>query len=303
MPKTLSLASQDPRAAQPSLRFHHLERPEVPRRRHHHLHLRQVRHDLDAADHRPAALQGRSRSRGRRHVALARPAGAAQGGEAAAGRGPDAPALPEDPPAGRCAPLLAQGEVPLHRPRRPRRRVEHVQPSRERQPDLVRGAQRHAGPRRAADRAAAGRHPGLLARLDGQGRPSVLAVLGERAVLVGHSRPAQRQAGPLHQPEARHAGADPADRRLPRHPDRREELGCHRAPLLLRVDEGERHQERAAGRRVLGCRRGGLHQQGRERPLVGHAHGRRTRTEYLAKAEKELGTQCAHWLATGEGME
>ena len=43
------------------------------------------------------------------------------------------------------------------------------------------------GPRRPADRAAARRHPAVLARLDGSRRPSVLAVLGERAVLVGRS--------------------------------------------------------------------------------------------------------------------
>ena len=44
---------------------------------------------------------------GRGDVALARPAGAAQGGQAPAGGGADTPALPEDAPAGRRAPVLA----------------------------------------------------------------------------------------------------------------------------------------------------------------------------------------------------
>jgi aryl sulfotransferase len=48
-----------------------------------------------------------------------------------------------------------KGQVPLRRPRRPRRRLEPVQPPRQRQRALVPGAQRHAGPGRPADRQAA----------------------------------------------------------------------------------------------------------------------------------------------------
>ena len=118
---------------------------------------------------------------------VARPARPAEGGEAADGGGADAPTVPEDAPARGCARLLAQGEVHLHRPRRTRRRVEHVQPPRQREPDLVRGAERHARARRAAHRAASRRHPPVLARLDGPRRPSLLAVLGERPHLVGDS--------------------------------------------------------------------------------------------------------------------
>ena len=103
------------------------------------------------------------------------------------GRGADAPALHQDAPAGRRARLLAEGEVPLHRPRRARRRVEHVQPPRERERRLVRGAERHAGPRRSADRAAAELDPPVLPRLDGARRTSVLAVLGEHPDAGGRS--------------------------------------------------------------------------------------------------------------------
>ena len=58
-----------------------------------------------------------------------------------------------------------QGQIPLHRPRWPRRGVEHVQPPRQRQRALVRGAQRHAGPRRAAARAAAGVRSGSISAI------------------------------------------------------------------------------------------------------------------------------------------
>ena len=115
--------------------------------------LREVRHDLDAADHRADAVRAGPGARGRGDVALARPARAAEGREAAGGRGADAPAIPQDASAGRCARLLAQGEVHLHRARRPRRRVELLQPPRERERDLVFGAERHARARRPADRA------------------------------------------------------------------------------------------------------------------------------------------------------
>ena len=102
-------------------------------------------------------------------------------------RGADAPALSEDASAGRCARLLAEGAIHLHRARRSRRGVEHLQPSRERERSLVCGAERHAGARRSADRAAARRHSAVLARLDGPRRLSVLAVLGERSVAGGRS--------------------------------------------------------------------------------------------------------------------
>ena len=55
-------------------------------------HLRQVRHDLDAADRGPARFPRLTGRRRGRPLALARPAGAAQGGQAA-GRGPGAPPL------------------------------------------------------------------------------------------------------------------------------------------------------------------------------------------------------------------
>ena len=101
------------------------------------------------------------------------------------GGGPDPPTVPQDAPPSGCARLLTPGEVPLHRARRPRRRVESVQPPCEREPEMVCGAQRHARARRAAHRAASQRHPAVLARVVGARRLSLLVVLGERPHLVG----------------------------------------------------------------------------------------------------------------------
>jgi len=50
------MAAQDARAAQPPFRFHRVERHRLPRRRRDRRHLRQVGHDLDTADRRPADL-------------------------------------------------------------------------------------------------------------------------------------------------------------------------------------------------------------------------------------------------------
>ena len=79
---------------------------------------------------------------------------------------------------------------------------------------------------------------------------------------------AERAVRAFLEPEARHAGTDATDRGLSRHPDRRAGLADDRRVLLVRLDEAQRHQERAARRRVLGRRRRGVHQQGRQRPLV-----------------------------------
>ena len=252
------LAAQDPRAPQPPLRLDDLERLRVPRRRHRHRDLREVRHDLDAADRRPADLRRRAGHRRRRDVALARPARAAEGGEAAGGRGADPPALPEDAPAGRRARLLAEGQVHLHRPRRPRRGVEHVQPPRQRQRRLVRGAERHARPRRPADRAAARRHPPVLPRLAATATAIRSGRSGRTSAAGGTIRaPAERAARALRRPQGRHGGADPAHRRLPRHPDRRGPLAGDRRALPLRLDEGAtpRRACRSAARSGTAARR------------------------------------------------
>ena len=57
--------------------------------------------------------------------------------------------------------------------------------------------------------------------------------------------------------------------------DERRLAGDRRA-LQLRLHEGARDQERAAGRRLLGWRRRDLHPQGHQRPLARHPHRRRT---------------------------
>ena len=98
-----------------------------------------------------------------------------------------APALPQDAPAGGRAGLLAQGQVHLHRPRRTRRGVEHVQPPRQRQRILVPGAQRHARPGRPADRPAGRLDPAILPRLAGRRWLPVLALLGEHRGAGGTS--------------------------------------------------------------------------------------------------------------------
>src|SRR3546814_5360493 len=84
------------------------------------------------------------------------------------------------PISGRCARVLAEGQVRLHRQGRARRRLEHVQPPCQCQSPLVRGAERHAGPGGATDRAADRQRAAILPRLAGARRLSVLAVLGER---------------------------------------------------------------------------------------------------------------------------
>lgn len=170
------MAGEDAGIREPPFRFHHLERFSVPRRRHRHFDLREVWHHLGAADHQPAHLQRRGRVAGRGDVPLAGSARAAEGRKAARSRKANAPSLPENAFARRCASVLAAGKIRLHRPRRG---VEHVQPSRQRQRVLVRGAERYAGTGRTADRAAARLRPHLFPRLDGEGRPPVLAVLGE----------------------------------------------------------------------------------------------------------------------------
>ena len=110
------------------------------------------------------------------------------------------------------------GEVRLRRPRRAGRGVEPLQPSRQRQRPLVRGAERHAGAGRRPDRTAPGLGRRLLPRLAGARWPPVLAVLGEPALLVGDPRPAQRAARAFPGAEGRHAGGDPPHRRLPGDP-------------------------------------------------------------------------------------
>ena len=63
--------------------------------------------------------------------------------------------------------------------------------------------------------------PRLFRRMAGPGRPPVLAVLGECPVLVGDPRAAESAAAAFRRAEGRPAGPDPADRRVPRYPDRR----------------------------------------------------------------------------------
>ena len=85
-------------------------------------------------------------------------------------------------------------------------------------------------------------HPAVLPRLDGPRRPPLLAVLGERAHLVGDSAPPERPVRALREPEARHAGPDAPHRRVPRCPHRRDTLGGDPRVLLLRLDEAQRHE-------------------------------------------------------------
>ena len=113
-------------------------------------------------------------------------------------------------------------------------------------------------------------------------------------------RPAERDARALREPEARHAGRDAPHRGVPRHSHRRSDAGSDPRVLLVRLDEAERHQERAARRRLLGRRRPGLHQQGRQRPLDGRPDGGGIRGVRSAR-DRELGPDCARWLATGQG--
>ena len=89
---------------------------------------------------------------------------------------------------------------------------------------LVRGAERHARPRRPADRAAAGRHPPVLARLAASATAIPFWPFWENVrswweirdlpnVMLVHFADLKRDM----------PGRDAADRRVPRHPDRRVE--------------------------------------------------------------------------------
>ena len=160
-----------------------------------------------------------------RDVAVARSARATESGEAADGRGADAPALPQDTPAGRCARLLARrrststsaataatscgaSTTTTSTPTRPGIRRSTTRPV-----GSVRPIERPPGDVRA-----------VLARLAVARRLPVLAVLGQHPELVCDSRFAQRPAGALREPQARHAGTDAPHRGVPRHTHRRVEV-------------------------------------------------------------------------------
>ena len=84
-------------------------------------------------------------------------------GEARGAGGADAPPLYQDASAARRARLSRRKAKYIYiAPRRPRRGVEHVQPSRQRERAVVPGAQRHARPGRAADREAARHRSGSI---------------------------------------------------------------------------------------------------------------------------------------------
>ena len=138
--------------------------------------------------------------------------------------------------------VLAAGQIHLHRPRRARRGVEHVQPPRQRQRTPGTTALNDTpGLRRAADRAAAAGHPPVLARVAGARRAPVLAVLGKRPQLVGDPRSAQRDAASISPTSsATCPGRCGASRASSTSPVDAARLAGDRGVLLLRLDEGKR---------------------------------------------------------------
>jgi aryl sulfotransferase len=67
----------------------------------------------------------------------------------------------------------------------------------------------------------------------------------------------------------------------------------------VRLDEAQRHQECSARRGVLGRRCGGVHKQGRQRPLVREPDGRRMRRLRGAAPCGSSGPECARWACNG----
>ena len=158
--------------------------------------------------------------------------------------GADAPALPEDAPAGGRARLLAAREVPLHRPRRARRGVEHVQPPRERE--------------RRPGTTALNETPGRVGPpiepppadvrqywrdwLDAR-RPSRSGRSGRTSAAGGRSASCPNVLlRPLREPEARHAGRRCRRIAASSDPDPEPRLGADPRVLLVRLDEAERRE-------------------------------------------------------------
>ena len=171
----------------------------------------------DVPVHEHLAVAGSARAADRRQT---RPAG-----------GADAPALHQDPPAGRRAGVLAARQVPLHRPRRARRGGESLQPPRQRHRGLVPDAERHARPGRSAHAAAGRQRRRGLRHLAGAGRRAVLAVFFQRALVVGNPPPAERAVRALRRHEARPARPDAAHRRFSGHHARAPRSGRPRSSI------------------------------------------------------------------------
>ncbi len=269
------MAAQDARASQSSHGLDPLERFQVPRRRHHHLHLWQGRHDLDAADRGPACLQRRGRRARQPTLAVARLTHLAAKRDTRRPRSADAPALHQDASAGGCARLLAAGEIHLSCARRPRCRVELLQSPQHCQRPVVRRLEQHARPRGPAHRTADIRYPPIFPRLARQGRLSLLVLLGEHPELVGHPPSAERQALAFLGPEERPGRGDPRHRALSRHRDRRSALSRHPRALQLRLHEKECAAIGAGRRHHVRGRRRAFLSKGHERPLARCAHAAR----------------------------
>ncbi len=171
-------------------------------------------------------------------VALARPAGAAEGGEAAGGRGADPPALPQDPPAGGRARVLAA------------RRSTSTSPATAATwsgacttttPTPTPPGTRRSTTRPACVGAPIAPPPATIRQyfhdwLDRDGHP-FWSFWENIASWWSDPPPAERAAGALRRPQGRHARPDPAHRRLPRHRRRRGPLAGDPRALQLRLHE------------------------------------------------------------------
>ena len=183
--------------------------------------------------------------------------------------------VPEDPPAGGRARLLATCQVSLYRPRRPRRGVEHVQPPRQRQRALVRrcSTRRRVG----SARRSASRRPMIrqyfLDWLERDGHPFWPFWENIRSWWEIRHLPNVLM---LHFAELK-ADMPGQIRRIAAFLDI--EIDESRLPAIVEhcsFDYMKRNatKQRAAGRRLLGRRCRDLRPQGHQRPLARYAHSR-----------------------------
>ena len=264
--------------------------------------LRQVGHDLDAADRRPAALRRARRTSTSRRCR--------RGSTCACRRRTVKLPLVEAQTHRRFLKTHLPVDALVFSPKakylyigRDGRDVvwSMLQPPRQRERRLVRGAERHARPRRPADRAAAGR----------QSRST--SATGWRATAIRSGRSGRTSARwwairdlpnvlLLHfdDAEARPAGRDPAHRRR----SSRSRSTRTRWPAILehcslRLHEGATRPRacRWAARSGTAARETFIHKgvNGRWRDVLSAEDCAALR----AVASRELGPECARWLAEG----